>query len=191
MDWQTISFWYYIHIDVCSIFWLIRGIDLKQEKQSVITTMVLYIFLSICFLVVFYVCRCGNQKKSITKKLIWLFLVSSPQKWKKQLIPSLHPSILYFISFILSLSISSLYVWYNWTMLSRVSFLKCWDAWTNKNPKNKKKNIFQKKSKKKKYRMGKGNDSAFRMNASSRELAVKPIRPRKRPTTALQLHLVG
>ncbi len=39
--------------------------------------------------------------------------------------------------------------------------------------------------------MGKGNDSAFRMNASSRELDGKPIRPRKRPTTALQLHLVA
>jgi hypothetical protein len=32
-------------------------------------------------------------------------------------------------------------------MLSRVSFLKCWDAWTNKNPKNKK--TFSKKFKKK------------------------------------------
>jgi hypothetical protein len=50
-----------------------------------------------------------------------------------------------------------------------------------------------KKKKKKEYiyiRMGKGNDSAFRMNASSRELDGKPISPRKRPTTALHLHLV-
>jgi hypothetical protein len=59
----------------------------------------------------------------------------------------------------------------------------------DKQKSKKQKNIFQKIQKK--YRMGKGNDSAFRMNASSRELAGKPIRPRKRPTTALQLHLVG
>ena len=114
-------------------------------------------------------------------------MASSQKKVKKKLIPFSSIFILH-LSFILSLYLSL----YTSGIIGRADVVesfsfKCWDAWTQKS-------IFHFPwFKKKEYiyiRMGKGNDSAFRMNASSRELDGKPISPRKRPTTALHLHLV-